>query len=181
MRSLIVPLLATAATVVAIGAHGADVLPPNANLKADGLPPIPAELAVKVAPYTEFKPATARELAPAEARARRRARAPATRHSCIALRRRGAELAQLTDYAEPVRDGGWWPKAPSVLVFARDTGGNEQRQVYRLDAGAREPVLLTDADAQRTQSPASRTRATGCWSNRRTSTRPASAKTRRST
>jgi hypothetical protein len=57
----------------------------------------------------------------------------------------GAELAQLTDYAEPVREGGWWPKAPSVLVFARDTGGNEQQQVYRLDADAREPVLLTDA------------------------------------
>ena len=144
MRSLIIPLLATAATVVAIGAHGADVLPPNANLKADGLPPIPAELAVKVAPYTEFKPATAvswhpqkRELVVA-----RRAGNTTQLHRVAAP---GAELAQLTDYAEPVREGGWWPKAPSVLVFARDTGGNEQQQVYRLDADAREPVLLTDA------------------------------------
>ena len=144
MRSLIIPLLATAATVVAIGAHGADVLPPNANLKADGLPPIPAELAVKVAPYTEFKPATAvswhpqkRELVVA-----RRAGNTTQLHRVAAP---GADLAQLTDYAEPVRYGGWWPKAPSVLVFARDAGGNEQQQVYRLDADAREPVLLTDA------------------------------------
>jgi len=45
-------LPATAAIAVALAAHGADVLPPNANLKADGLPPIPAELAAKVAPYT---------------------------------------------------------------------------------------------------------------------------------
>jgi Tol biopolymer transport system component len=31
-----------------------------------------------------------------------------------------------------------------VLVFVRDSGGNEQLQVYRLDPGAKEPVLLTD-------------------------------------
>ena len=33
---------------------------------------------------------------------------------------------------------------PDSLVFVRDTGGNEQRQLYRLDPGAKEPVLLTD-------------------------------------
>jgi dipeptidyl aminopeptidase/acylaminoacyl peptidase len=144
MRSLILRLPAAAAIAVAVAAHGADVLPPNANLTADGLPPIPAELAAKVAPYTEFKPATAvswhpqrRELVVA-----RRAGNTTQLHRVAAP---GAELAQLTDYAEPVRDGGYWPKAPNVLVFARDAGGNEQQQVYRLDAGAREPVLLTDA------------------------------------
>src|SRR5438105_15730093 len=36
-----------------------DVVAPNANLKAEGIPPIPAALAAKVAPYTEFKPTTA--------------------------------------------------------------------------------------------------------------------------
>src|SRR6478609_3272895 len=144
MRSLILRLSAAAAIAVAVAAHGADVLPPNANLTADGLPPIPAELAAKVAPYTEFKPATAvswhpqkRELVVA-----RRAGNTTQLHRVAAP---GADLAQLTDYAEPVREGGWWPKAPSVLVFARDAGGNEQQQVYRLDADAREPVLLTDA------------------------------------
>jgi len=52
---------------------------------------------------------------------------------------------QLTDYTEPVRNGMWWPAKPDVLVFARDVGGNEQRQIYRLDAGSKEPVLLTDS------------------------------------
>ena len=33
-------------------------------------------------------------------------------------------LAQITDYAEPVRNGAWWPAQPEVLVFARDAGGN---------------------------------------------------------
>ena len=32
-----------------------------------------------------------------------------------------------------------------MLIFARDAGGNEQQQLYRLDPGASEPVLLTDA------------------------------------
>src|SRR6478752_7099474 len=133
VRSLILRLPATAAIAVALAAHGADVLPP-----------IPAELAAKVAPYTEFKPATVvgwhpqkRELVVA-----RRAGNTTQLHRVAAP---GAELTQLTDYAEPVREGGWWPKAPNVLVFARDAGGNEQRQIYRLDPGASEPVLLTDA------------------------------------
>ena len=43
-----------------------------------------------------------------------------------------------------MRNGTWWPAQPEVLVFARDAGGNEQRQVYRLDPHATEPVLLTD-------------------------------------
>jgi dipeptidyl aminopeptidase/acylaminoacyl peptidase len=43
-----------------------------------------------------------------------------------------------------VRYGLWWPKSPAVLIFARDAGGNEQQQLYRLDPG-KPPLLLTDA------------------------------------
>src|SRR4029079_853817 len=57
VRTLMRQLVLIAA--VAANAHAADLLAPNAKLKADRLPPIPAELAAKVAPYTEFKPATA--------------------------------------------------------------------------------------------------------------------------
>ena len=142
VRTLMRQLVLIAA--VAANAHAADLLAPNANLKADGLPPIPAELAAKVAPYTEFKPATAVSWHPQkrELIVARRAGNTTQLHRVAAP---GAELVQLTDYAEPVRDGGFWPKAPNVLVFTRDAGGNEQQQIYRLDAGATEPVLLTDA------------------------------------
>ena len=142
VRTLMCQLVLIAA--VAANAHAADLLAPNANLKADGLPPIPAELAAKVAPYTEFKPATAVSWHPQkrELIVARRAGNTTQLHRVEAP---GAELVQLTDYAEPVRDGGFWPKAPNVLVFTRDAGGNEQQQIYRLDAGAAEPVLLTDA------------------------------------
>ena len=35
-------------------------------------------------------------------------------------------------------------KKPDALVFSRDSKGNEQRQVYRLDSPTATPVLLTD-------------------------------------
>ena len=88
---------------------------------------------------------------------------------------------QLTDYAEPVRFGAWWPTKPDALVFARDTGGNEQAQLYRLDPGAKEPVLLTDANRTHQalrRHPCARPPADR---HRPTSTRPAAAaRTRRS-
>ena len=144
MRSPARLFLFAAALACASSGLGADILEPNANLKAEGIPPIAASLAATVAPYTEFKPASAVGWHP-------------TRRELIVARRAvnttqlhrvsmpGGDLAQLTDFAEPVRFGAWWPKAPDVLIFARDAGGNEQQQLYRLDPGAKSPVLLTDA------------------------------------
>jgi dipeptidyl aminopeptidase/acylaminoacyl peptidase len=120
-----------------------DVLRPNPHLKVEGVPPIPAAMAGEVALYTEFRPRflaswhpVARELVVAT-------RATNTAQ-LFAVRSPLGTLAQLTDYAEPVRYGTWWPAKPDVLVFARDAGGNEQRQIYRLDPGAKDPMLLTD-------------------------------------
>ena len=134
----------TIALASAVSAWGADTIAPNANLKAEGIPPIPSVLAANVAPYTEFKPVTAvawhprkRELVVA-----RRATNTTQLHRVAAP---GAAPASLTDFAEPVRFGLWWPKAPDVLVFARDAGGNEQRQLYRVGGSDKAPVLLTNA------------------------------------
>ena len=41
---------------LALNAHAQETIAPNANLKVEGIPPIPASLAAKVAPYTEFRP-----------------------------------------------------------------------------------------------------------------------------
>jgi dipeptidyl aminopeptidase/acylaminoacyl peptidase len=137
-------LLAAGSVVHAAGEPPpADVIVPNAHLKADGVPPIPATLAAKLAPYTEFRPRFVASWMPAQ-----RALLVATRvANTVQLNRVAAPLATLapvTDYADPVRWGVYWPSRPTSLVFMRDAGGNEQRQVYRLDAGAKEPALLTD-------------------------------------
>ena len=132
-----------ALVTLAAPAIGADVVAPNPNLQIVGIPPISAALARKVAPYTEFKPNAAVSWHPT-----RRELVVATRAGNTTQLHRvtapGAALTQLTDFSEPVRSGAFLPRKPDVLVFARDAGGNEQRQLYRLDPGTKEPVLLTD-------------------------------------
>ena len=115
---------------------------PNANLKVEGIPPIPAALAAKVAPYTEFRPTGLASWHPVrhELVVAKRARNTA---QLFDVRAPLADPVQLTDFAEPVRNGGWWPAKPDVLVFGRDAGGNEQSQLYRLDLDSRQVTLLT--------------------------------------
>src|SRR6266536_3684410 len=131
------------ALVAASLSFAADVVAPDSNLKAEGIPPIPAALAAKVAPYTEFKPATIVSWHPErrELIVARRAGYVTQLHRVAAP---GSEPEQLTAFSEPVRFGAYLAKKPGVLVFARDTGGNEQRQLYRLDAATATPELLTD-------------------------------------
>jgi len=131
-------------TACATLASAANIIAPNAHLVAENIPPIPAALAVKVAPYTEFKPVLAVSWHPVERElvVARRAVNTTQLHRVASP---GSELVPITDFAEPVRFGVFWPKAPDVLVFTRDSGGNEQRQVYRQDPGGAPPVLLTDA------------------------------------
>ncbi len=136
--------LACAAALPAFAATD-EVVAPNANLRAEGVPPIPAALAAKVAPYTEFRPTTAVSWHP-------------TRRELIVARRAGnvsqlhrvatplAEPLQITEFVDPVRSGLYWPKAPDTLVFPRDAGGNEQQQLYRKAPGDSAPVPLTDAN-----------------------------------
>ena len=135
--------------VVAVATRAADVVVPNANLKAENIPPIPAALVAKVAPYTEFKPTTAVSWHPKEREliVARRAGNVTQLHR---VAKPGDEPRQLTDFAEPVRFGLYWPKAPDTLVYSRDTGGDEQQQLYRLDANGATPALLTDATRKNT-------------------------------
>jgi hypothetical protein len=130
------------ALVSASLSFAADLVAPDINLKAEGIPPIPAALAAKVAPYTEFKPTTIVSWHPErrELIVARRAGNVTQLHRVTAP---GSEPEQLTAFSEPVRFGTYLSKKPGVLVFARDTGGNEQRQIYRLDS-ANAPELLTD-------------------------------------
>jgi len=136
-------VLAAAFSLLAACAHVQEAVVPNENLRVEGIPPIPAALAATVAPYTEFRPNGLASWHPVrhELVVAKRARNTA---QLFDVRSPLAEPRQLTDFAEPVRSGAWWPARPDVLVFGRDTGGNEQSQIYRLDPGSTEPVLLTD-------------------------------------
>src|SRR5580704_6970922 len=96
-KVLVVAMFASAALAVA-----AQVIAPNANLRVEGIPPIPAGLAAQVAPYTEFKPTTVVDWHP-----ERRELIVARRADDVTQLHRvavpGAEPQQLTTFAEPVR------------------------------------------------------------------------------
>ena len=107
------------------------------------MPPVPAELAARVAPYTGFAPTTVVDWHPEklELIVARRAGNLTQLHRVASP---GAEPRQITSFAEPVEFGSYLSSDPEVLVFARDIGGNEQHQLYRLDDHDAVPVLLTD-------------------------------------
>jgi hypothetical protein len=130
----------------ALAAQAQDAVAPNPNLKAEGIPPIPAALVAKVAPYTEFRPRSIASWHP-------------KKHELV-VATRATNTAQLFDVRAPlgapvsqVRGAGALRRvvadeARRPRVRAR-TGGNEQARLYRLDPGAKRPVLLTDASRTR--------------------------------
>jgi dipeptidyl aminopeptidase/acylaminoacyl peptidase len=157
VRSLVVTAFSVVLALTASSpALAEDFVVPNANLTVDGIPPIPAALVAKTALYTEFRPRALASWHPVKRELVVVTRATNTAQ-LFSVKSPLDALVQLTDLPEPVRFGMWWPAKPEVLVFARDAGGNEQRQVYRLDPGSKEPVLLTDS--ARANSPAAVNRA----------------------
>jgi len=123
---LFAALASTAATVAATP------LTVPAAMRVDGAPPVPEKLATDLAPYGEFVPTHFIAWHPTE--------------QDMLLSRRAGGVAQLfllrdplaipqplTRGKDPVRGAVWEPRKGSYIVFARDQGGDEATQIYRLD------------------------------------------------
>lgn len=127
----------------------AAVVAPNANLVAQGIPPVPQSLADAIGRYNDFRGHAFSDWHPTE------------REMLVSHRKAGANTAQifrvtapltegeqLTDGADPVTRATYEPRTGAYIVFERASGGNEVGQLYRLplkQAGA-QPVLLTQPD-----------------------------------
>jgi hypothetical protein len=101
MRNRLGLFLATVSA--ACVALAADFVAPNANLKVDGIPPIPTELAAKLDRYAEFKPAAAVDWHP-------------EKHELIIARRAGNTTQLHLVSARCIvfgvaRNGPWRPRA----------------------------------------------------------------------
>ena len=118
------------------------MVPVPPNLKVEGVPPIPAALASKIALYTEFRPKSVVNWHPVKRELLVATRAGNTTQLHRLAEPRG-QLQQITDFAEPVRVGSFEPKHGGYIVYSRDTGGSEAAQIYRLD-GDGKSTLLTD-------------------------------------
>jgi dipeptidyl aminopeptidase/acylaminoacyl peptidase len=125
------------------------VVTPNANLVAQGIPPVPQGLADAVGRYNDFRGHAFVDWHPQRLEmlvAHRKAGANTSQ--LFRLSGPMAELQQLTDSAEPVTQATYEPRTGEYIVFERASGGNEVGQLYRLSLtqpGA-QPQLLTNPD-----------------------------------
>jgi len=119
-----------------------------AALVADGIPPVPVDLAVRTRPYMEFRTAGFSGWNP-----RDRSMLITTRFGNTAqLHRVAAPLGareQISFEAEPV-NGNWSP-AGDVLAVRKDVGGSEFFQLYTLANG--QLSLLTDGRSRNEMGP----------------------------
>ena len=107
-------------------------LKPGDNLVAQGLPEIPAAIADAVSRYTEFRSATFSSWHPTKREmliSTRFGDAPQVHEVRFPL---GARR-QLTFFPDRVGGASWPRRSADYLVFTKDQGGDEFRQIHRLD------------------------------------------------
>lgn len=135
-----VALALACSTLLASFAH-ADVVPKPAALVADGVPPIPAELASLTRPYMEFRTATFLDWHP-EDRSMLVATRFANTNQVHRVTQPGAARTQLTFEEDRIASASHSPRTGGTTVVVKDVGGNEFFQLYTLREGRLE--LLTD-------------------------------------
>lgn len=124
------------------GAQSRTIVPP-ATMVVQNLPEIPAELAQEIQKYTEARGATLADWHPQE-RAMLISTRFANTNQIHWVQEPGGARTQLTFFQEPVNSATFEPEAGRYFVFARDEGGNEFGQLYRLDRNDGSVTLLTD-------------------------------------
>jgi dipeptidyl aminopeptidase/acylaminoacyl peptidase len=121
-----------------------DTIAPNEHLTAEGIPPIPADLAAKVALYNDFRSRVMLDWHPTKREMLISTRTKGVATQLHLLRKPKGELEQLTDFSDPVRTASFEPNLGQYLVFEKDEGGSEASQLFRLDLDSRKITLLTD-------------------------------------
>ena len=117
-------------------------VPVPANIKAEGLPPIPASIPEKLRPYASFGRTVLLAWHP-------------SKNEIVVSNSSGAAPqihmvsgpgAASTAVAEGVRgsSASYGPLSSDFFIYLTDTAGNEQSQLYRFDVADRKSTLLTD-------------------------------------
>lgn len=161
MRTPFIGLAAAALALVHLAASAqapatADIVVPNEHLTAQGIPPISTALAARLAGYNDFRPRVLLDWHPVKRELLLSTRGKGVGNQLHIVRSPMGELEQLTDFPDPVQAASFEPKTGAYLVYARDEGGSEASQLYRLDLDTRKTTLLTDTNEKH---------ALGKWSN----------------
>jgi dipeptidyl aminopeptidase/acylaminoacyl peptidase len=126
-----------------------DVIVPNENLVAEGIPKIPAALGDAAGRYSEFRAASFASWHPS-----RRELLIETRFGDTAqvhlVKFPGGARTQLTFFPDRVGDAIYQPVNGDSFLFTKDVGGGEFFQIYRYDLATGHVTLLTDGKSRNT-------------------------------
>ena len=136
-------LFAAAAILAAPLAHSQpEIVTPPAALVLENVPPIPAELAKKLAPYGEFRPHGMLSWDPNKRQMLIRRRLNATNQVHL-VTEPGAPPVPVTDYPDAVAGATFQPRAGKYFTFAKSEGGNEVFRGFRYDIATRAVTPIT--------------------------------------
>lgn len=135
--------LAGLACACACALPAAETINPTPNLVVEGVPSIPAALALEVKRYTEARSAGAAGWHPTKLEMLISTRFANTAQLHLVSQPLGMRR-QMTFFDEPVRSGGFDPQRGEFFLFSRDAGGSEFSQLYRYDLADGRTTLLTD-------------------------------------
>lgn len=149
MRSVLFSAVQLVVLAPAALAQGPIVAPAD-NLVADGIPPVPANLAEAVGRYTEFRSAGLTSWHPT-----RREMLVSTRfgqsNQVHRIKLPGGARYQLTFFPDRVGSASYDPAAGNSFVFTKSAGGNERYQLFRHDFATGDVALLTDGKSRNGQ------------------------------
>ncbi len=128
---------------VPMPANGQSLIAPAA-MRTEGVPAISHALAAEIAPYGEFLPTRFVGWHPVEQDMLILRRAGNTNQLFLLTDPMG-KAQQLTRGREPVRAAAFEPKRGEYILFARDIGGDEATQIYRLDPKTLNETQITPA------------------------------------
>jgi dipeptidyl aminopeptidase/acylaminoacyl peptidase len=134
-------------TLPAIGLAEEAIIQPNDNLRTDGVPPIPAEIASKAGRYTENRQGVFTSWSPTGDQILILTRFADTSQVHL-VKFPGGDRKQLTFFPDSIEDAIFPEEPANYFVFAKDTGGNEFYQFYRFDLDSGDNVLLTDGKSR---------------------------------
>jgi dipeptidyl aminopeptidase/acylaminoacyl peptidase len=119
------------------------VLKPADNLVTDGIPEIPAAIAETAGRYTEFRSAALEGWHPVK-----REMLISTRFGDTPqiheVRMPGGARRQLTFFPDRVGNASWPRRSADYFVFTKDKGGDEFRQIFRLDLAQGAITMISD-------------------------------------
>ncbi|CAN5388763.1 S9 family peptidase [soil metagenome] len=122
-------------------------LEPNANLRAEGIPPIPKSLVARVAAYNDFRGWSFADWHPTQ-RAMLMTHRPkdANLAQLYLLSGPGQEAKRLIETADALSGISFEPRQGRFVLYQRDSGGNETTRVYRLDLDTLQSTPVSAAD-----------------------------------